>query len=29
MIEEHIKNMYVDTGTYMGKPFQMPQDSEV
>lgn len=29
MIQEHIKNMYIGTGTYMGKPFQMPQDSEV
>jgi hypothetical protein len=29
MIQEHIKNMYIGTGGYMGKPFQMPQDSEV
>lgn len=29
IIQEHIKNMYIGTGDYMGKPFQMPQDSEV
>lgn len=29
MIQEHLKNMYIGIGTYMGKPFQMPQDSEV
>lgn len=29
MIEEHIKNMYIGSGNYMGKPFQMPQDSKV
>jgi hypothetical protein len=29
MIQEHIKNMYIGIGNYMGKPFQMPQDDEV
>ena len=29
MIQEFIKNMYVGVANYMGKPFQMPLDSEV
>ena len=29
MIQEFIKNMYVGVTNYMGKPFQMPLDSEV
>ena len=29
MIQELIKNMYVGMTNYMGKPFQMPLDSEV
>lgn len=29
MIQEHINNMYIGLADYMGKPFQMPQDSEV
>lgn len=29
MIQEQIENMYIGVGNYMGKPFQMPQDSEV
>lgn len=28
-IQEHIKNMYVGTGNFMGYLFQMPQDDEV
>ena len=29
MIQEFIKNMYVGMTNYIGKPFQMPLDSEV
>jgi hypothetical protein len=29
IIQEHINNMYIGLADYMGKPFQMPQDSEV
>lgn len=29
MIQDFIKNMYVGMTNYMGKPFQMPLDSEV
>ena len=29
MIEEHIENMYIGIGNYMGKPFQMPQEEEL
>ena len=29
MIQEFIKNMYAGMANYIGKPFQMPLDSEV
>lgn len=29
MMQEHIKSMFVDTGMFMGYPFQMPLDKEV
>ena len=29
MIENHIENMYIGIGNYMGKPFQMPKEEDV